>query len=73
MDVERDMRNQIIELAERLHEFGCWTKAHEMELWGLVQDVFRAPEVHQLVSQIELSMQEAKAQFAQDMYQYVGD
>ena len=33
----------------------------------------RTPEVHQLVSRVETSMQEASAQFAQEMYQYVGD
>ena len=33
-----------------------------MELWGRVQDVLRAPEVHQLVSQVEASMQDAISQ-----------
>ena len=42
-----------------------------MELWGWVQDVLRAPKVHQLVSHVEASMQDASAKFAQDMYQYV--
>ena len=44
-----------------------------MELWGWMQDVMRAPEVHQLVSQVESSIEDATAQFAQNMYQYVGD
>ena len=35
--------------------------------------MLRAPEVHQLVSQIETLMQDALAQFAQMMYQHVGD
>ena len=39
-----------MELVDRSHEFSCLTKAHEMELWGWVQDVLRALEVHQLVS-----------------------
>ena len=34
MDVDRDAKNQIMELTDRLHEFGWWIKAHEMELWG---------------------------------------
>ena len=34
MDVDKDAKNQIMDLADRLHEFGCRTKAHEMELWG---------------------------------------
>ena len=42
-----------------------------MELWARVQDVLRAPEVHQLISQVEASMQDTSAKFAQDMYQYV--
>ena len=36
MDVDRDARNQIMELADRLHQFGCRTEACEMELWGRV-------------------------------------
>ena len=36
-------------------------------------NVLRAPEVHQLVSQVEASIQDATAHFAQEMYQYVGD
>ena len=35
-----------------------------MELWGWVQDVLKAPEVHQLVSQVDALMQHATAQFA---------
>lgn len=31
------------------------------------------PEVHQLVSRDETSMQEVSAQFGQDIYQYIGD
>ena len=42
-----------------------------MELWGPVQDVLRALHMHQLVSQVEASMQDASAKFAQDMYQCV--
>ena len=40
--------------------------------WG-GQDVSGTPKVHQLVSQVEASMQDAMAQFAQDMCQYMGD
>ena len=69
--MDRDTRNHIMELADRLHQFGCRTEAREMELWGRVQDVMRAPKVHQLVPQVEASMQDASAKFAQDMYQYV--
>ena len=35
--------------------------------------MLRAPEVHQLVSEVETSMQDASAQFAQTMYQHLGD
>ena len=44
-----------------------------MELWGLMQDMLRTPKVHQLVSQVETSAREALAQFAQEMYQHIGD
>ena len=50
MDVDRDARNQITDLADHLHTFGCWIEAREMELWGQMGDMLRAPEVHQLVS-----------------------
>ena len=40
---------------------------------GRMQDMLRAPKVHQLVSQVETSIQDASAQFAQTMYQYGGD
>ena len=36
MDVDRDARNQIMDLADRLHTFGRRTEAREMELWGRV-------------------------------------
>ena len=45
MYVDRDAKNQIMTLADRLHEFGRWTEAHEMELWGWMQDMLRTPEV----------------------------
>ena len=35
--------------------------------------MLRTLEVHQLVSQVEMSMQDASAEFAQKMCQYVGD
>ena len=73
MDVDRDARNQIMDLADLLYTFGRRTEAREMELWGRVQETLRTPEVHQLVSRVETSMQEASAQFAQDMYQHVAD
>ena len=44
-----------------------------MELWGRMQDILRTPEVYQLVSWVETSMQEASAQFCWEMYQYVGN
>ena len=44
-----------------------------MELWGRMQDMLRTTKVHQLVSRVKTLMQEASAQFAQEMYQYVGD
>ena len=34
MDVDRDAKNQIMELVNQLHQFGCQTEAQEMELWG---------------------------------------
>ena len=34
MDVDRDARDQIMELADRLYEIGCRTKAYKMELLG---------------------------------------
>ena len=61
MDVDKDARNQIMDLEAPLHTFGRWTEAWEIELWGQLQDMLRAPEVHQLVSQFETSMQDALA------------
>ena len=49
MDVDRDVSNLIMDLADSLHEFGCWTEARDMELWGRMQDMLRTSEVHQLV------------------------
>ena len=57
-----------MDLADLLHTFGCQTEACEMELWGQMQDTLRALEVHQLVFQVEITMQDALAQFAQTMY-----
>ena len=54
--MDRDARNQIMDLADLLRTFGRQTEAHEMELWGWMQDTLRTPEVHQLVSQVETSM-----------------
>ena len=71
--MDRDARNQIMDLADCLHTFVRWTETREMELWGRMQDMLRALEVYQLVSQVEKSMQDASAEFAQKIYQYVGD
>ena len=64
MDVDRDSRNQIMDLADRLHTFGLRTEAREMELWGQMQDTLRTQEVHRLLSGVEMSMQQGSAQFA---------
>ena len=44
MDVDRDAKNQIMDLADLLHTFGRWTKAREMELRGWVQETLRTQE-----------------------------
>ena len=64
MDVNKDTRNQIMDLEDRLHTFGRRIEAREMELWGRMQDMLRVPEVLQLVSQVDTSMQDTSAQFA---------
>ena len=71
MDVDQDARDHIMELARRLHEFGQRTEAREMQLWGQMQEVMRASEVHQLVIRLESSMQEGTTQFAQRVYEHV--
>ena len=43
MDVDRDAKKHIMELVERLHEFGHWIEAYEMELWNQMLDM--APKV----------------------------
>ena len=43
MDVDRDARNQIMDLADCLLEFGRWTEAHEMELRSRMQDMLKTP------------------------------
>ena len=73
MNVDKDARNQIMHLADRPHTFGRRIEAREMELWGRMQNMLRMQDVHQLVSQVETLMQNALAQFAQIIYQYVGD
>ena len=61
MDIDRDAMNQIMNLADRLHKFGCRIDARKIELWAWMQDMLRTLEVHQLVSRVETSMQEALA------------
>ena len=73
MDRDWDPKNHIMDSADLLHTFGRRTEAREIELWGWMQDTLRTLEVHQLVSRVETSMQEASAHFAQDMYQYMGN
>ena len=46
MDVDLDVRDHIVELANRLHDFGQRTEAREMQLWGQMQEIMRASEVH---------------------------
>ena len=53
MDVDRDARNQIMDLVDLLYTFGRRTEAREMELWGWVQETLRTQEVHQLVVVVE--------------------
>lgn len=73
MNVDVDARNYIIEMANRLHEFGCQMESREIELWGWLEGMLRAPKVHQLVAQVKSSIQDTTAQFAQEMLQHVGD
>ena len=47
MDVDKDAKNQIMDLADLLHTFGRRTEAREKELWGRVQETLRTQEVHQ--------------------------
>ena len=47
MNVDRDAKNRLMDLADLLHTFGRRIEAREMELWGQLQDTLRAPEVHQ--------------------------
>ena len=56
MDVDRDARNQIMDLADHLHTFGRRTEAREMELWGRMQETLRTQEVHQLAARVETAM-----------------
>ena len=41
MDMDRDARNQIMDLADLVHTFGRRTEAREMELWDRVQETLR--------------------------------
>ena len=44
-----------------------------MELWGRVQNVMEASGVHQLLAQLEQTMQKETTSFAEVMYKYVDD
>ena len=44
-----------------------------MELWGHVQNVMEASGVHQLLAQLEQTVQEETTRFAEVMYKYVDD
>ena len=46
MDVDRDAKNQIMDLADLMHTFGRQIEARKIELWGRMQDTLRAPGVH---------------------------
>ena len=54
-----------------MYKFSHRTKAREMELWGHVENVMEASGVHQLVAQLEQTMQKETTSFAEVMYKYV--
>ena len=64
MDVDRDAKNQIMDLGTFCIHLVARTKACEIDLWSWMQDTLRVLEVHQLVSQFEALIQDALAQFA---------
>ena len=50
-----------------MYKFGHQTEAREMELWGHVQNAMEASGVHQLVAQLEQTMQKETTNFAEVM------
>ena len=71
--VDEEARQQVVALAEQLYRFGHRTEAREMELWGRLQNVLDASGVHQTVAQLEQTMREASAVFAEEMYTHIND
>ena len=73
MGVDDEARQRVVALAEQMYRFGHRTETREMELWGHVQNVMEASGVHQLLAQLEQTMQKETTSFAEVMYKYVDD
>ena len=71
--VDEEARQRVVAFAEQMYRSGHRTKARKMELWGLVLNVMEASGVHQLVAQLEQTMQKETTSFAEVMYKYVDD
>ena len=69
--VDDEARQQVVALAEQLYHFGHRTEAREMDLWGRLQNVMESSGVHQLVAQLEQTMQAETTSFAEKVFQHV--
>ena len=71
--VDDEARQQVVALAEQLYQFGHRTEAREMDLWGRLQNMMETSGVHQLVAQLEQTMQAETTSFAERVFQYVDE
>ena len=71
--VDDEARQQAVALAEQLYQFGHRTEAREMDLWDRLQNVMETSGVHQLVAQLEQTMQAETSSFAERVFHYVDE
>ena len=71
MGVDKEARQHIVALAQRLYEFGHRTKDCEMEIWHQLGGTVELPEVEHQVAKNQQVMANEYDQFVQKLSDFV--
>ena len=71
MGVDKEARQHIVALAQRLYEFGHHTKDREMEIWNRLGSTVRLSKVQQHVARNQQVMANEYDQFVQKLSDFV--
>ena len=71
MGMDKEARQHIVALAQRLHEFGYRTEAQEMELWHRLGHAAQLSEVEQRMANCQQEMANEFDQFTERLSDFI--